>query len=157
MQKIVPFLWFDNTAEEAVKFYTSIFKNSKVISMTRMDDARTGAKDAVLVATFQLEGREFMALNGGPMYRFTPAISLYVNCETQAEVDELWRRLSDGGKELQCGWLTDKFGVTWQIVPTILGKLIGDKDPVKSKRAMDAMLKMVKIDIEVLKRAHAGA
>lgn len=156
MQKIVPFLWFDNNAEEAVKFYTSIFRNSKIINMTRMDDARTGAKNAVLVATFQLEGQEFMALNGGPMYEFTPAISLYVNCETQAEVDELWQRLSEGGKELQCGWLTDKFGITWQIIPTILGKLIGDNDPVKAKRAMDAMIRMVKIDIEGLKRAHEG-
>jgi predicted 3-demethylubiquinone-9 3-methyltransferase (glyoxalase superfamily) len=156
MQKITPFLWFDGKAEEAMKFYTSIFKNSKIGSVSRYGDAGPGPKGTVMSATFELEGQKFMALNGGPQFKFTEAISFFVNCETQQEVDELWEKLSAGGQKSRCGWLKDKFGVSWQIIPTILGELLGDKDPAKSKRVMQAMLQMDKIDIEGLKRAHAG-
>jgi predicted 3-demethylubiquinone-9 3-methyltransferase (glyoxalase superfamily) len=156
MQRITPFLWFDGKAEEAMNFYVAIFKNSKVGKITRYGDAGPGPKGSVLTATFQLEGQEFIALNGGPMYKFSPAISFYVNCETQAEVDELWNKLSAGGAPNRCGWLTDKFGVSWQIIPTILGKCIGDPDPVKSQRAMKAMLQMDKIDIAKLQQAYEG-
>jgi len=148
MQKITPFLWFDDKAEEAMKFYTSIFKNSKIGSVTRYGDAGPGAKGTVMSATFEIEGQKFMALNGGPMYKFTPAISFFVNCETQQEVDELWEKLSAGGEKSRCGWLKDKFGVSWQIIPSVLGQLLGDKDPEKSKRVMKAMLQMDKLDIE---------
>jgi predicted 3-demethylubiquinone-9 3-methyltransferase (glyoxalase superfamily) len=154
MQKIVPFLWFDGRAEEAMNLYVSIFKNSKVGNVTRCGDAGPGPKGSVLTASFQLEGQDFMALNGGPMYQFSPAISLFVNCETQREVDELWEKLSEGGKIQQCGWLQDKFGVSWQIIPTTLMKLLNDKDPARSARVMRAMLGMVKIDIEGLRRAY---
>jgi predicted 3-demethylubiquinone-9 3-methyltransferase (glyoxalase superfamily) len=154
MQKIAPFLWFDNNAEEAIHFYTSIFKNSKIGNISRYGDAGPGPKGTVMVGTFQLDGQEFMALNGGPQFTFSPAISFLVNCETQQEVDELWDKLSEGGRKDQCGWLQDKFGVSWQIVPTILGKLMGDKDPEKSKRVMQAMLQMTKLDIEGLKKAY---
>jgi len=154
MQKIVPFLWFDGRAEEAMNFYVSIFKNSKVGNVTRCGDAGPGPKGSVLTASFQLEGQDFIALNGGPAYQFTPAISLFVNCETQREVDDLWDKLSDGGKIQQCGWLQDKFGVSWQIIPTTLMKLLNDKDTAKSARVMKAMLGMVKIDIEGLRRAY---
>ena len=154
MQKIVPFLWFDGKAEEAVNFYVSIFKNAKVLSMTRYGEAGPGPKGSVMSATFQLEGQNFYALNGGPQYKFTPAISLFVNCETQQEVDDLWGNLSAGGREKQCGWLTDKFGLSWQIIPSILGKLLQDKDPVKANRVMQAMLQMVKIDIRGLQQAY---
>ncbi len=140
MQKITTFLWFDNQAEEAVKFYTSIFKNSKIGTIARYGDAGPGPKGSVMTATFQLEGQEFVALNGGPIYKFTPAISFAVNCETQEEVDYYWEKLSQGGAEVQCGWVTDKYGVSWQIVPTILHKLLQDKDAAKSKRVMQAML-----------------
>jgi predicted 3-demethylubiquinone-9 3-methyltransferase (glyoxalase superfamily) len=153
MQKIVPFLWFNDNAEEAVTFYVSIFKNSKVGRLTRYGDAGPGPKGQVMSATFQLEGQEFMALNGGPVYTFTPAISLYVNCETQDEVDELWEKLSAGGKKDRCGWLKDKFGVSWQIIPTALGRLLGEKDPAKSQRVLMAMLAMDKIDIRQLQEA----
>ena len=156
MQKITPFLWFDNQLEEAVNFYVSIFKNAKVINMNRMDDARTGEKNKVSMATFQIEGQEFMALNGGPTYKLSPAISLFVSCNTQEEVDTLWAKLGQGGQELQCGWLTDRFGLSWQIIPTALGELMGDPDPAKSQRVMQAMMKMIKIDIAALKAAHAG-
>jgi predicted 3-demethylubiquinone-9 3-methyltransferase (glyoxalase superfamily) len=156
MQKITPFLWFTNNAEDAMNFYTSIFKNSKIIKVHRCGDAGPGPKGSVLTGTFQLEGQEFMALNGGPHYQFTPAISLFVNCETQEEVDDLWERLAAGGEKVQCGWLKDKFGVSWQIIPTALGRLLWDKDPKKSARVMQAMLQMKKIDIEGLKRAYAG-
>ena len=156
MQKITPFLWFDSNAEEAMNFYTSIFKNSKIGQVRRYGEAGPGPKGAVMTATFQIEGQEFMALNGGPHYKFTPAISLFVNCETQKEVDELWEKLSAGGETLQCGWLTDKFGVTWQIIPKALGELLGDKDPQKSRRVMKAMMGMVKIDVDGLKRAYEG-
>jgi predicted 3-demethylubiquinone-9 3-methyltransferase (glyoxalase superfamily) len=153
MQKIVPFLWFNDNAEEAVNFYVSIFKNSKVGRLTRYGDGGPGPKGQVMSATFQLEGQEFMALNGGPIYSFTPAISLYVNCETQEEVDGLWERLSAGGTKDRCGWLRDKFGVSWQIIPTALGRLLGDQDAAKSQRVMKAMLAMDKLDIRQLQEA----
>src|SRR5947199_1580981 len=130
MQKITPFLWFDGNAEEAMNFYTSIFKNSKIGRITRYGDAGPGPKGTVMSATFQLEGQEFMALNGGPQYKFTEAISLLVNCKTQQEVDTLWAKLSEGGEEGPCGWLKDKFGLSWQIIPTVLGELLNDPDPV---------------------------
>jgi predicted 3-demethylubiquinone-9 3-methyltransferase (glyoxalase superfamily) len=154
MQKITPFLWFDDKAEEAMNFYVSVFKNSKVGSVTRYGEAGPGAKGKVMSATFQLDGQEFFALNGGPHYTFTPAISFFVNCETQLEVDELWEKLSAGGEKNRCGWLTDKYGVTWQIIPSVLSELLHDKDPEKSKRVMQAMLQMTKIEIEDLKRAY---
>jgi predicted 3-demethylubiquinone-9 3-methyltransferase (glyoxalase superfamily) len=156
MQKITPFLWFDGQAEEAMKFYTSIFKNSKIVSVTRYGDAGPGPRGTVMSATFELEGQKFMALNGGPLFKFTEAISFFVNCETQQEVDELWEKLSAGGEKSRCGWLKDKYGLSWQIIPSVLGELLGDKDPEKSKRVMKAMLQMDKIDIESLRRAHAG-
>src|SRR5262245_61568923 len=154
MQKITTFLWFDNQAEEAINFYTSIFKNSKLISVSRYGDAGPGPKGTVMSATFQLEGQEFMALNGGPLYKFTEAISLYVDCKSQDEVDTLWKKLTDGGEEGPCGWLKDKFGLSWQIIPSILGELLSDPDPAKSQRVMQAMLQMKKIDIAKLKQAY---
>jgi predicted 3-demethylubiquinone-9 3-methyltransferase (glyoxalase superfamily) len=156
MQKITPFLWFDGKAEEAMKFYTSIFRNSKVRDVMRYGDAGPGPKGSVMSATFEIEGQEFIALNGGPAFSFTPAISFFVKCETQEEVDELWAKLSAGGNTQQCGWLQDKFGLSWQIVPTVLGKMLQDKDPQKANRVMDAMLKMVKLDIAELQRAYDG-
>ena len=153
MQKITPFLWFDNQAEEAAKFYTSIFKNSKIGKIARYGDAGPGSKGSVMIVEFQLEGQEFVALNGGPLFKFTEAISFVVNCKTQAEVDKFWKKLSAGGKEVQCGWLKDKYGLSWQIVPTVLGELVSDKDAAKSQRVMQAMLKMVKLDIKKLKQA----
>jgi predicted 3-demethylubiquinone-9 3-methyltransferase (glyoxalase superfamily) len=152
-QKITPFLWFDDNAEEAMNFYVSIFRNSKVGRVTRYGAAGPGKPGTVMAATFQLEGQEFQALNGGPKYRFTPAISLFVSCETQDEVDELWNKLSAGGTPSQCGWLTDRFGLSWQIIPKALGQLLGDPDPGRAQRAMQAMLKMTKIDIAAMKRA----
>jgi predicted 3-demethylubiquinone-9 3-methyltransferase (glyoxalase superfamily) len=156
MQKITPFLWFNDNAEAAANLYTSIFKNSKILNIARYGDAGPGPKGTVMMVTFQLEGQDFMALNGGPQYSFTPAISLFVSCETQKEVDELWDKLSEGGAKVQCGWLRDKFGVSWQIVPKALMELMQDKDPVKSQRVFKAMLQMTKIDIEGLKRAYRG-
>ena len=156
MQKITPFLWFDSNAEEAMNFYTSIFKNSKIGQVRRYGESGPGPKGSVMTATFQIEGQEFMALNGGPTFKFTPAISFFVNCETQQEVDELWEKLSAGGETMQCGWLTDKFGVSWQIIPKALGELMGDKDPQKAQRVMQAMMKMVKIDVAGLKTAYEG-
>src|SRR5580693_3611469 len=156
MQKITPFLWFDGNAEEAMNCYTSIFKNSKIGRVGRYGDAGPGPKGSVMTGTFQIEGQEFMVLNGGPMFKFTPAISFLVNCETQEEVDELWEKLSAGGELMQCGWLKDKFGVSWQIIPKALGELLGDSDPQKSQRVLKAMMKMVKIDVEGLKRAYEG-
>ncbi|AKQ63742.1 3-demethylubiquinone-9 3-methyltransferase [Myxococcus hansupus] len=155
MQKITPFLWFDGNAEEAVKFYVSVFKKgSKIISLHRAGDTDSAP---LMSATFQLHGQQFMALNGGPHYKFTEAISLFVDCETQAEVDELWSKLLEGGGQTQqCGWLKDRFGLSWQIVPSVLGKLLGDKDPEKSRRVMEAMLGMVKLDIAGLQRAYDG-
>jgi predicted 3-demethylubiquinone-9 3-methyltransferase (glyoxalase superfamily) len=154
MQKITPFLWFDDKAEEAVNLYVSIFKNSKVLSVARYGEAGPGPKGTVMTAQFQLEGQEFIALNGGPQFQFTEAISFVVNCETQREVDELWARLTDGGRESQCGWLKDKYGLSWQIVPTILPKLLTDKDPKKSQSVMQVMLPMKKIDIQALQQAY---
>jgi predicted 3-demethylubiquinone-9 3-methyltransferase (glyoxalase superfamily) len=156
MQKITPFLWFDDKAEEAVDFYISIFKNSKTISISRYGDAGPGPKGSVMVAKFQIEGQEFVALNGGPTFTFSPAISFVVNCRTQEEIDELWEKLSEGGAKSQCGWLTDKFGLSWQIVPTVLGELMQDKDPVKTNRVMKALLQMTKLDIQRLQKAHEG-
>jgi predicted 3-demethylubiquinone-9 3-methyltransferase (glyoxalase superfamily) len=154
MQKITPFLWFDGKAEEAMDFYVSIFKDSKVISVSRYGEGGPGPAGTVMTATFQLDGQEFMALNGGPEFKFTEAISFFVNCETQAEVDELWAKLSAGGEEVQCGWLKDKFGLSWQIVPAALGELLGDKDAGKAAKVMQAMLQMKKIDIAGLQRAY---
>lgn len=157
MQKITPFLWFDNQAEEAMNFYVSVFRNSKVLTVNRYGEAGPGPKGSVMTASFLLDGQEFVALNGGPVYQISPAISFVVNCETQQEVDDMWDKLSAGGVEVQCGWLTDKFGVSWQVVPTLLVKLLSDPDPVKSGRVMQAMLKMKKIDIAALQRAQGPA
>lgn len=156
MQKITPFLWFDSQAEEAVNFYTSIFKNSKILSTMRYGEAGPGPKGNVTSVTFQLEGQEFIALNGGPEFTFSPAISFFVNCETQEEVDELWERLSEGGEKQGPAWVKDRYGISWQIVPTVLGELLSDPYPEKSKRVMEAMLRMDKIDIEKLKQAYEG-
>ncbi|CAD6872291.1 VOC family protein [Methylomonas fluvii] len=155
MPKITPFLWFDDQAEQAMNFYLSIFKDSKVLSINRYGDAGPGPKGGVMTASFELNGQVFTALNGGPVYKLSPAISFVVHCETQAEVDHYWEKLSAGGKPNQCAWLDDKFGVTWQIVPNILIELLSDPDPVKAGRVMQAMLKMTKIDIDTLKLAYA--
>jgi predicted 3-demethylubiquinone-9 3-methyltransferase (glyoxalase superfamily) len=159
-QKITPFLWFDDKAEEAAKFYTSIFKNSKVGDITRYDEeaAKPTGRPAgsVMTVVFQLEGQEFVALNGGPLFKFTEAVSFVVNCETQEEVDYFWSKLSAGGEESRCGWLKDKFGLSWQVVPTVLTAMLTDKDAAKAKRVMRAMLEMDKIDIPTLKRAYDG-
>ena len=152
-QKITTFLWFDNNAEEAVNLYTSLFKNSKILSVTRNGEGGPGPKGSVLVISFQLDGQQFAALNGGPTFKFSEAISLVVNCETQEEVDHFWEKLGAAGQKGQCGWLKDKFGVSWQIVPTVLPQLLQDKDPQKAKRAMDAMMKMTKLDIKTLEEA----
>jgi predicted 3-demethylubiquinone-9 3-methyltransferase (glyoxalase superfamily) len=153
MQRITPFLWFDGKAEEAAKFYTSIFKNSKIESLTRYPDGSPGPAGTVMTVSLRLDGQEFVALNGGPVFKFNEAISFVVNCETQDEVDYFWEKLSAGGKEVQCGWLKDKYGVSWQIVPTILNELLKDKDAETSKRVMQAVLSMVKLDIAGLKKA----
>ena len=154
MHKITPFLWFDDKAEEAMNFYVSIFKNSKTGTISRYGEGAPVPKGTVMTASFQLDGQDFMALNGGPLFKFTEAISFYVNCETQEEVDELWEKLSAGGQPGRCGWLKDKFGLSWQIIPTGLSEMLGDKDAEKSKRVMQAMLKMNKLDIAGLKRAY---
>jgi predicted 3-demethylubiquinone-9 3-methyltransferase (glyoxalase superfamily) len=154
LQKITPFLWFDEYAEEAVNFYVSIFKNSRMKSITRYGDAGPGPKGTVMTVDFQLEGQAFVALNGGPEYTFTPAISFVVNCETQQEVDELWEKLTAGGEEVACGWLKDRYGVSWQIVPTVLVELMQDKDPEKAQRVTEAMFQMKKIDIKTLQEAY---
>lgn len=153
MQKITPFLWFDDKAEEAAKFYTSIFNNSKISNVHRYGEAGPGPKGTVMSVTFQLDGQQFMALNGGPLFSFSPAISFFVNCETQEEVDELWEKLSAGGEQQRCGWLKDKYGVSWQIIPSALGKLL--QDAGKSKQVMQAMLQMQKIEIKGLEQASA--
>lgn len=157
MQKITPFLWFNNQAEEAANFYVSVFKNAKINGISRYGETGPGPAGSVMVAQFQIEGQEFLALNGGPVFIISPANSFVVNCETQAEVDEYWDKLSSGGATQQCGWLTDKFGVSWQIVPTVLGELMSDPDPVKSGRVMQAMLQMTKLEIAGLRRAYEQA
>lgn len=153
MQKITPFLWFDNQAEEAARFYVSIFKNSKMGNISRYGDAGPGPKGSVMTVSFELDGQPFTALNGGPVFKFTEAISLFVNCESQKEVDELWEKLSAGGGKGQCGWLKDRYGLSWQIIPSGLMEALSNKDPEKSKRAMQAMLQMTKIDLEQIKNA----
>ena len=154
MQKITPFLWFDNQAEEAANFYVSIFKNSKIVTVTRYGEAGPGPEGSAMTVVFQLDGQEFIALNGGPQFKFTEAISFAVYCKTQQEVDEFWEKLSAGGEEGPCGWLKDKYGVSWQIIPTALGQMLQDKDPQKSRNVMQAMLQMTKIDIATLRRAY---
>lgn len=157
MKKIRPFLWFDDKAEEAAKFYTSIFKNSKILNVSRYGSEGPGSEGSVMSVTFELEGQEIMALNGGPHFQLTPAFSFFVDCKTQAEVDDLWERLSEGGKKSQCGWLSDRFGLSWQIIPTALGELMGDDDEKKSSAVMKAMLEMDKIDINGLQKAYDKA
>jgi predicted 3-demethylubiquinone-9 3-methyltransferase (glyoxalase superfamily) len=154
MKKITPFLWFNGSAEEAMNFYVSVFKNSKILGVTRYGDAGPGPKGTVMTANFELNGQEFVALNGGPQYTFSPAVSFVAHCESQQEVDELWGKLSEGGREDMCGWVTDKYGLTWQVVPTALIQMLNDKDARKSKSVMQAMLQMRKIDIPTLKRAY---
>jgi predicted 3-demethylubiquinone-9 3-methyltransferase (glyoxalase superfamily) len=160
MQKTMPCLWFDNKAEEAAKFYVSIFKNSAIGIITRYGEEAAKVsgrpKGTVMTVTFQLDGQEFMALNGGPQFSFSPAISFVVNCQTQKEIDELWDKLSEGGEKVECGWLKDKYGVSWQVVPTVLGQILQDKDSKKTERVMKALLDMKKLDIEGLKKAYAG-
>jgi predicted 3-demethylubiquinone-9 3-methyltransferase (glyoxalase superfamily) len=157
MQKITPFLWFNDQAEEAVRSYVSTFKNSKVGTVTRYGDAGPGPKGTVMTASFELDGMQFTALNGGPQFKFTEAISFVVNCETQQEIDEFWTKLSQGGKPGQCGWLTDRFGLSWQIVPRTLGELMRGGDAARSQRVMAALLKMTKLDIAALTRAAEQA
>jgi len=154
IQKISPFLWFDNQAEEAARFYTSIFRNSKVGAVARYGEAGPGPKGSVMTVAFELDGQQFTALNGGPQFKFTEAVSFVVNCETQEEVDYFWEKLSDGGKKVECGWLKDKFGLSWPIVPTVLPEMLQDKDPVKSQRVMKAIMQMKKLDIAGLENAY---
>lgn len=155
MQKITPFLWFDNNAEDAINFYISVFNNSRIISVSRYGEGGPMPAGLLMSATFELEGQQFMALNAGPQFKFTEAISFYVDCKTQAEVDELWAKLTaDGGEEAPCGWLKDKFGLSWQIIPSILGELLNDPDPVKAQNVMNAMLQMKKIEIDKLQQAY---
>ena len=154
MQKIVTFLWFDDKAEEAANFYVSLFRNSKIGSVHRYGEAGPGPEGSVMMVNFELEGQHFMALNGGPTFKFTPAISLFVNCDSQEEVDALWDKLSAGGRKDRCGWLQDKYGLPWQIIPKALGQLMSDPDPQKSGRVMKAMLQMDKIDVNKLKEAY---
>ena len=156
MQKITPFLWFDNQAEEAMNFYMSVFKNSKIVSVSRYGDSGPGPKGSVMVASFELEGQRFSALNGGPQFKFTEAISFLIDCKTQDEVDYFWNRLTEGGHESQCGWLKDKFGLSWQVIPDTLGKYLSDPDPAKAGRVMMAMLKMKKIIVADLQKAYDG-
>lgn len=157
IQSIVPFLWFDTQAEEAVNFYVSIFKNSSIEGIARYGDAGPRPKGMVMTVDFRLEGQRFVALNGGPEYQFTPAISFFVNCKTQQEVDNLWEKLTEGGEEVACGWLKDRYGVSWQIVPTILLELLQDKDPVKAQRVTEAMFQMKKLNIKTLQEAYDSA
>jgi predicted 3-demethylubiquinone-9 3-methyltransferase (glyoxalase superfamily) len=157
MTKITPFLWFDTQAEEAANFYVSIFKNSKVGKVARYGDAGPGRAGSAMTVEFELDGQSFIALNAGPQFKFTEAISFVIDCKTQDEVDAFWTKLTDGGEESQCGWLKDKYGLSWQVVPTILGEMLSDRDRGKANRVMQAMLKMKKIDIPTLKRASAGS
>jgi predicted 3-demethylubiquinone-9 3-methyltransferase (glyoxalase superfamily) len=154
MQKITPFLWFDTQAGTAAKFYVSIFKNSRIVDITRYGEAGPGPKGSVMIVRFELDGWEFIGLNGGPQFRFTEAVSFSVDCDTQEEVDEFWNKLSEGGEQGPCGWLKDKYGLSWQINPNILGRMLNDPDPEKSKRVMEAMLTMGKIDINTLQQAY---
>jgi len=154
MQKIIPFLWFDGKAEEAANFYVSLFKNSRIVNISRYGDAGPGPKGTAMSATFELAGQRFIALNAGPQFKFSEAISFFINCETQQEVDDLWEKLSAGGQKSKCGWLKDKYGLSWQVIPTALGEMLQDKDPKKSQRVMQAMLQMDKIDIARLKQAY---
>jgi predicted 3-demethylubiquinone-9 3-methyltransferase (glyoxalase superfamily) len=156
MQKITTFLWFDNQAEEAANFYTSLFKDSRVVNVHRYGPAGPGDEGSVMLVTFELCGQQFHALNGGPEYRFTPATSLYVDCSSQEEVDELWARFTDGGREVACGWLTDRYGLSWQIVPRRMTELLNDPDPGRADRAMKAMLSMTKLDVAVIEAAADG-
>jgi predicted 3-demethylubiquinone-9 3-methyltransferase (glyoxalase superfamily) len=156
MQKITPFLWFDGQAEEAANFYASIFPRSKIVSVSRYGEAGPGPKDSVMTVEFELDGQGFIALNGGPQFKFTEAISLSIDCRDQKEVDHYWSKLSQGGRESMCGWLKDRYGLSWQINPTVLGKMLNDPDPKKSERVMEAMLQMKKIDIEGLRQAYEG-
>jgi predicted 3-demethylubiquinone-9 3-methyltransferase (glyoxalase superfamily) len=156
MQGITPFLWFDSNAEEAVKYYTSIFKNSKIGKIARYGDAGPGPKGSVVTVEFELNGQKFIALNGGPEFKFNESISFMVECESQQEIDYYWEKLTEGGQEVQCGWLKDKFGLSWQVTPTALLKMIADPDPAKANRAMAAMLKMIKIDLATVQRAYDG-
>jgi predicted 3-demethylubiquinone-9 3-methyltransferase (glyoxalase superfamily) len=151
MQKVTPFLWFDGRAEEAMNFYVSLFKNARIVELHR-----AGGNGPVMSGTFEIDGVKYHAFNGGPMFAFSPAISLFVNCETQQEVDELWEKLSEGGEKSRCGWLKDKYGLSWQIIPSALGKGLQDKDPAKAKRVMQAMMQMSKIDIAEIEKARAG-
>ncbi len=156
MQKITPFLWFDTQAEEAAKFYVSVFKNSRVVTVARYGDTGPGPKGSVMTVEFELDGERFVGLNGGPNFKFTEAVSFVVNCQDQEEVDHFWEKLTAGGKEVQCGWLKDKYGLSWQIVPTVAIEYLKDKDPEKSQRVMAAIMKMIKIDIATLKQAYEG-
>ena len=156
MQKITPFLWFNGQAEEAMHHYVAIFRNSRVVDVTRYGDAGPGPKGSVMSASFEIEGQRFTALNGGPQFRFTEAVSFVVNCETQQEVDELWDKLSEGGQTQQCGWLKDRFGLAWQIIPSALPELMSAPDPERARRVTEAMLQMTKIDIAKLRQAHEG-
>ena len=156
MQKITPFLWFDGKAEEAANFYVSIFKNARIGTTRRYGEAGPGPKGSAMSVEFELDGQPFIALNGGPQFAFTPAISFFVNCETQEEVDEFWEKLSAGGEKVQCGWLKDKYGVSWQIVPTILAQLMSEKDAAKTQRMMQALMQMKKLDIQKLQDAYDG-
>jgi len=157
MQLITPFLWFDTQAEEAANYYVSIFPNSRILKIVRYGEAGPGPRDTVMTVSFEINGQQFTALNGGPQFRFSEAISFVVNCETQAEIDALWGRLSADGKEARCGWLKDRYGLSWQLVPTVLPELLGDKDRARAQRAMQAMLQMRKLDIAALRRAHQGS
>jgi predicted 3-demethylubiquinone-9 3-methyltransferase (glyoxalase superfamily) len=154
MQKVTPFLWFDNQAEEAARFYTSVFKNSRLGEIGRYGEGGPAPAGSVMTVTFTLDGQEFIALNGGPHFKFTEAVSFFIRCETQQEVDEFWEKLSEGGEKSRCGWLKDRFGLSWQVMPTALGEMLQDKDPRKSRRVMEAMLQMEKLDIERLRRAY---
>lgn len=156
LQKITPFLWFDDNAEDAVRFYTSIFENSKIGKVMRYGEAGPGPAGSVMTIEFELEGQQFTALNGGPHFKFTEAVSFVVRCGSQAEVDTLWAKLTDGGEESQCGWLKDRFGLSWQITPTVLLDMVGDEDPEKASRVFAAMFKMRKIDIKTLEAAYRG-
>ena len=156
MQKITPCLWFDSNAEEAARFYTSIFENSEILGISRYGDAGPGAKGSVMTVTFTLDGQRFIALNGGPDFKFNPSVSFFISCETQSEVDELWEKLSAGGEKSQCGWVQDRYGLSWQVVPSMLLDLVGDKDAAVAQRVMQAMLRMTKIDIAAIEKAAAG-